>query len=224
MFLLSFFRSSIGQKVIMAATGLLLFGFVVAHMLGNLQIFVGSEAINGYAHFLKSTPEILWSARIGLFLIVVLHIVSAIGVTRANRAARPVGYEEKKIVRADWASRTMMVSGSIVLFFIVYHLLHFTVGVIKPDSFAVKDSLGHHDVFRMMTEGFRVPGISIFYIISVGFLCLHLSHGLSSMFYSLGLRSKPYEPLQEWFARIFSLIIFLGMAIVPVAVLAGWVH
>jgi succinate dehydrogenase / fumarate reductase, cytochrome b subunit len=220
---LKFLRSTLGLKIIMGATGVLLFAFIVGHMLGNLQIFIGRDAINGYASFLKSKPELLWPVRIGLLIVVLLHIASAIVLTLRNRAARPIGYNEPKTVGATWASRTMMISGSIVLVFIVFHLLHFTVGFIKPEYFALEEN-GRHDVYGMMIRGFQVPWISAFYIVSVGLLCFHLSHGLSSMFRSLGLTEPAWQRPQELFAVTFAAIIFAGMSIIPTAVLMGFIN
>lgn len=218
------FKSSLGKKYIMAVTGLALFLFVIAHMAGNLQIFLGRSAINSYAAFLKSKPGLLWSARAGLLALVILHIVSAIQLAARNRKARPVRYEEGRPTAASFASRTILVSGLIILAFIVYHLLHFTFGVTDPQDFALKDPtdpLGRHDVYGMMVAGFSNPWVSAFYIISMGLLCLHLSHGVSSMLQSLGVRNKSNVRAIHRAARIAALVIFIGNAAIPIAVLAG---
>jgi succinate dehydrogenase / fumarate reductase, cytochrome b subunit len=219
-------RSSVGKKYLMAISGFALFLFVIAHMLGNLQIFLGPEYINRYGHFLQSAPELIWPARIGLLFLVVLHIISAIKLSQENKAARPVAYHHYEVVAASYASRTMLMSGLIILAFIIYHLLHYTVQVrsinLTNQNFAdFTDLQQRHDVYRMMVVGFKQPLVSLFYIIGVGLLCLHLSHGVSSMFQSLGWKNKYYGRFLDRFARIISWVIFLGYVSIPVSILAG---
>jgi succinate dehydrogenase / fumarate reductase cytochrome b subunit len=217
--ILSFYQTSIGKKYIMALTGLGLFLFVIVHMLGNLQIFLGQEAINSYAEYLKSKPALLWTARIGLLLLVVLHIVIAIKLALENRAARPVGYVDNKVVGASFATQTILFSGIIILAFIIYHLSHFTIGLTNPDYLKLRDALGRHDVYRMMIEGFSNIGASVFYLVSMGLLCLHLTHGVSSLFQSLGLRRKAYFRAVDTFAKVSAVVIFLGNCFIPIAVM-----
>ncbi len=217
------YQSSLGKKYIMALTGLGLFAFVIIHMLGNLQIFLGPDPINSYAEFLKSKPALLWTARIGLLAIAALHITSAIQLIMINRRARPVDYSTDKIVAASFAARTIIVSGLIILMFVIYHLLHFTFGAVDPKFLRYEDYLGRHDVYRMMVEGFSNPFASAFYIVSMGLLCLHLTHGVSSTFQSLGLKSRAYVAAIDRLASISAGVIFLGNCAIPVAVLAGLV-
>jgi succinate dehydrogenase / fumarate reductase, cytochrome b subunit len=231
---LGFFQSSLGKKYVMAITGLILFAFVVVHMLGNLQIFLGQDTLNAYAVFLQSKPEVLWIARLGLLFMVLLHIVSAVQLSRMNKAARPEAYGNTRVVAASYASRTMLMSGLIVLVFIIYHLLHFTVAVpainLLPagpdfpgaDFSALHDTKGRHDVYRMMVLGYSNVWVSGFYIVGMALLCLHLSHGLSSMFQSVGLKSKRYALLIERFAQASALIIFIGNCSIPIAVMLGY--
>src|SRR5262249_28471987 len=163
----------LGKKYIMAISGMVLFLFVIGHMLGNLQIYLGRDAINSYAHFLKSTPEILWPARIGLLVLAILHFVTAFQLARANSAARPVGYEGSRIYGASFASLVMVFSGVIVLVFIVYHLLHFTIGVIQPEALTwteIAKGESRHDVYKMMVMGFSNPWIAMIYLICMGLL------------------------------------------------------
>lgn len=214
------YGSSLGKKYIMAITGFLLFLFVIVHMAGNLQVFLGQEPMNAYAHLLKSKPGLLWTARIGLIVIAILHIVSAVQLAAENRAARPNSYAEGKPI-ASFASRTILVSGLIVLAFIVYHLMHFTFGVTNPDFLELRDLNGQHDVYRMVINGFTNPYVSVFYIISMGLLCLHLSHGVSSMFQSLGIRRKSTVAAFNRFAQISALLIFIGNCSIPILILAG---
>ncbi len=221
------FSSSLGKKYVMAISGLVLFLFVVAHMVGNLQIFLGPEAINRYGHFLQSNVEILWPARIVLLLVIGLHIWSAIKLSIENKAARPVPYANLNPTVASYASRTMLVSGIIVFVFIVYHLLHYTVLVqsvnLTGQNFAsFQDAEGRHDIFKMMVTGFSNPIVSGFYIIGVGLLCLHLSHGVSAMFQSLGWKNKTYGPCLDKASRAIAWLIFLGYIAIPVAILCGY--
>lgn len=220
-----FFRSSIGKKFIMAGTGLALFAFVVLHMVGNLQVFLGPEHINAYGAFLQSQPELIWPARLGLLALIGLHIWSAVKLSAENKAARPQPYGEQKLVAASYASRTMLMSGLIILCFVIYHLLHFTVQVqsinLTGQNFvSLHDAQGRHDVYRMIVTGFSNPLVSLFYIVGIVLLCTHLSHGLSSMFQSLGWKTKKHAPYIDGFARLFALVLVVGYCSIPVAVLA----
>jgi succinate dehydrogenase / fumarate reductase cytochrome b subunit len=220
------FQSSLGKKYVMAVSGLLLFLFVIAHMLGNLQIFLGREFINSYAHFLKSSPELLWPGRIGLLVLAILHVITAIQLARENSKARPVGYDSGKVYGASFASQAVLFSGLIVLAFIVYHLLHFTIGVIQTDALTYTEIYkgeSRHDVYKMMVEGFSNPWISMIYLICMGLLCLHLSHGVSSMFQSLGWKKNAFRGALNNFARISALVIFLGNCAIPIAIMLGYV-
>jgi succinate dehydrogenase / fumarate reductase, cytochrome b subunit len=215
----TFFRSTIGKKYVMAITGLVLFGFVLGHMVGNLQIFFGPERINGYAALLKSQPGVLWGARLALLLMATLHIYAAVTLARGNRAARPVPYDSSKAYKASYASRTMIWSGLIIFAFVIYHLLHFTVGVVDPAYLQMRDEAGRHDVYGMVLAGFSSPLVSGFYILAVGLLCLHLSHGVSSMVHSIGFRMKGNERLVNQIAVTSAWVIFLGNISIPLAVL-----
>jgi succinate dehydrogenase / fumarate reductase cytochrome b subunit len=213
------YRSSLGKKYVMAITGFLLFLFVIVHMAGNLQVYLGQEPMNAYAELLKSRPGLLWTARAGLFVIAVLHIISALQLAAENRAARPEPYAEGKPI-ASFASRTILLSGLIIFAFIVYHLMHFTFGVTNPEFMDLRDG-DRHDVYRMVVEAFRNPYVSAFYIISMGLLCLHLSHGVSSLFQSLGIRRKGTVAAFNSFARIAAIVIFIGNCSIPISILAG---
>lgn len=218
------FCSSLGKKYIMAVTGLVMVLFVIGHLAGNLQIFLGQEAINRYGHLLQTNVELLWPVRLVLLTIIVLHIWSAVSLTRENRAARPTPYERWQPTAANYASRTMFMSGIIVALFIIYHLLHFTV-MVPGVNFAHKDFEGlmdaehRHDIYGMMILGFRQPVVCLIYIIGVGLLCLHLSHGISAMFQSLGWKNRAYGPCLDRAARWGSLAIFLGYVSIPLSIL-----
>lgn len=224
------FGSSLGKKYIMAVTGLFLFLFVVGHMVGNLQVFLGAEAINRYGHFLQSNIELLWPVRIGMLTLVALHIWSAARLEVENRAARgPEAYARFNPVGSTLASRTMLMSGLIVFCFIVYHILHYTVRVkavnLTGQSFLdMPDAMEptRHDIFKMMVLGFRQPIVSAFYLLGVGLLCFHLSHGISSMFQSLGLKNEGWRAVVDKASTFVAVAIFLGYSSIPVAVLLGF--
>jgi succinate dehydrogenase / fumarate reductase cytochrome b subunit len=224
----SLFKSSLGKKFVMAASGFVLFLFVVGHLVGNLQIFLGPEAINRYGHFLQTNLEIIWPVRFGLLVLLGLHVWSAVKVSRENKAARPVGYEVGPAdPAASYASRTMLMSGLIVAAFIIYHLLHYTVQVpainlTGKDFLALHDEQGRHDVYAMVILGFQQPFVSGFYIVAMGLLCMHLSHGLGAMFQSLGLKTHYWAAAIDKFTKIVAWVIFLGYVSIPVAVLCGF--
>ena len=218
------FTSSVGKKFVMAVTGGAMLLFVVGHMVGNLQFFLGAEALNRYGHFLQSNVELLWPVRLGLLAIVGLHVWSAISLSRANKAARPVQYADWQPNTASYASRTMLMSGLIIAMFIVYHLLHYTVMVkainmTGQDFHTLVDAEGHHDIYTMIKIGFAQPLVSLFYIIAVGLLCLHLSHGVSAMFQSLGLKNQVYAPVIDKASKLIAFVLFLGYIAIPVYVL-----
>jgi succinate dehydrogenase / fumarate reductase cytochrome b subunit len=221
------FSSSLGKKYVMAVTGFAMFVFVIGHLAGNLQIFLGPEAINRYGHFLQSNPEIIWPARIGLLLMLVLHVWSAVKLSAENKAARPIPYGTWQPVGSTYASRTMLMSGIIVFVFIVYHLLHFTVQVqyvnLTGKSFVdFVDPEKRHDIFKMMVVGFSNIWVSVFYIVGIALLCLHLSHGTSSMFQSIGWKSPVYGPFLDKASRWLAVTIFIGYTSIPVAILLGY--
>ncbi len=205
-----------GKKAVMAVSGVVLYGFVLVHMAGNLQIFLGPAVFNHYAESLKAMAPVLWGARIVLLTAVLAHIISAVALYRIKRAARPIGYIKWKAQTSSYASRTMYMSGPILAAFIVYHLLHFTVGV----GGTAYDAL---DPYRNVVMGFSMPVIAGFYILSMGLLCLHLYHGVWSGFQSVGISHPKYTPLLRVFAKIFALVVFLGFVSVPIGVLTGLV-
>ena len=211
----------------MAVSGFVLFLFVIGHLVGNLQFFLGPEAINRYGHFLQSNPELIWPARLVLLLMVGLHIWAAAELSQENKAARPVAYAQYRPVGSSFASRTMLMSGLIILLFIVYHILHFTIQVryinLTGQNFGdFTDPEKRHDIFRMMVVGFNNPWVSGFYIAGMALLSLHLSHGASSMFQSIGWKNNVYGPLLDKLARVAALLIFLGYTSIPVAIMCGY--
>lgn len=226
--LLRLFRSSLGQKYLMAISGLALVGFVCGHMVGNLQFFLPPEAINRYGHFLQSNLELLWPVRLTLLALVGIHVVSAIRLTAANRAARPAGYASPVTAYGStFASRTMLVSGLILGSFIVFHLLHYTAKVEGLNGTAIEfhrlkePGTGYHDIYAMMVAGFSVWYVALFYVLAVTLLCLHLSHGVGAMLQSLGLRNGVYAPLIRNGAKVLAAVLLIGYLSLPVAVLLG---
>jgi succinate dehydrogenase / fumarate reductase, cytochrome b subunit len=215
---LRFWQTTIGKKAVMAVTGMILFGFVVAHLIGNLQIFLPPEKINHYAASLRTIPALLWGARITLLVSVILHVWASFQLWSLQRAARPIPYVKKANVHSTYASRTMMWSGPIVLAFIVFHLLHFTFGVVHPGG-----PFDEHNVYNNVVTGFQVWPVSLFYIIAMIMLCYHLYHGLWSMFQSLGFSHPVYTPWLQRFAKIIAILIAVGNISIPVAVLAGFI-
>jgi succinate dehydrogenase / fumarate reductase cytochrome b subunit len=208
----------------MAVTGFFLFGFVVVHMLGNLQIFLGPEALNGYAEKLQEMTELLWPARLFLLANLILHVFTAVRLTAENRRARPIPYAYKDTVQASYASRTMMMSGLIVLAFTIYHLLHFTFGIVHPQYFHATDAQGRHDVYAMVVSSFRNPLIAGAYILAMIPLCMHLSHGFQSLFQTLGFNHSKYTPLLRHVSAVVGLVIFIGNSSIPAAVFFGLVR
>jgi succinate dehydrogenase / fumarate reductase, cytochrome b subunit len=213
-----FWQTTVGKKAVMAVTGVILFGFVVGHLLGNLQIYLPPEKINHYSAALKSLPALLWGARITLLVSVTLHIWSSFQLWLLQKAARPIGYVKKTSLASTYASRTMMWSGPIILAFIIFHLLHFTFGTVHPGG-----PFDEHNVYNNVVTGFQVWPVSAFYIIAMIMLCYHLYHGLWSMFQSLGISHPVYTPWLKLFAKVFAILIAAGNISIPLAVLAGFI-
>ncbi|MCA8947879.1 MAG: succinate dehydrogenase cytochrome b subunit [Planctomycetes bacterium] len=214
-------RSSIGGKLTMAVTGLLLFLFLIAHLLGNLQLLAGPDAINDYAHFLKGKPALVWSARLGLLVVFLLHVVTGIRLARENKVARPVPYARPDTIQASWASRSMVLTGLSTLVFVVYHLLHFTVGVTNPGLFDQHTATGHHDVYAMVTDSFAVPGIALAYIAFQVVLFFHLSHGVQSLAQTLGIHHERYTPMIKTASIVLAVLITGGNIFLVLSVLTG---
>jgi len=238
--ILTFIKSSIGRKYLMAGTGCLLVLFLIIHMIGNWKLFVGADDINHYAHVLKYYPLVIWTFRAGLLAVAAIHVATVVSLVYENNAARPTNYAVKHNNRANFASLTMAVSGGVILIFIIFHILHFTVHAFNPEygqwKTAISDPSGIFqaiapvgvgesvpDVYRMVTDAFSHPWIAGFYILSMAFICLHLSHGIRSAFQSFGFTSPGVRCFQCFIANIVAIIIFVGMSAVPAAVLFGFV-
>jgi succinate dehydrogenase / fumarate reductase cytochrome b subunit len=215
--LAAFWGSSIGQKIVMAVTGVVLFGFVVGHMVGNLQVYLGPQAMNDYAVFLRELlhGSGLWIARGVLLGSVVLHVWAATSLTLANRAARPVGYRAQQYVESSYASRTMRWSGVILALFVAYHLMHFTFGNAHP-------SFEEGNVYHNFVVGFQQPLVSAFYALAMLCLGLHMYHGVWSMLQTLGISHPRYDHLRHAFATLISAFVVAGNLSFPLAVLTGF--
>ena len=218
-----FWEAPIGKKVVMAVSGVILFGYVIGHLLGNLQIYSSDpQQINRYAAFLHSPANVipLWAIRAFLLAAVVLHIISAVQLWAQNNAARPVGYVRKADVPTAYAARTMRWSGVIVGAFIVFHILHLTVGAV-PGLPVNELGANMPDVRANVVHGFQNPWVSGFYILAMILLCMHLYHGLYSMFQSVGVSNPRYTPRIKKGAAIVAILIAIGNISIPLAVLAG---
>jgi succinate dehydrogenase / fumarate reductase cytochrome b subunit len=221
-----FYEAPIGKKAVMAITGLVLFGYVVAHLLGNLQIYSSNqEQINTYAAFLHNPANAmaLWVARLVLLLCVFLHITAAIQLWGQNRAARPVSYYKKADVPTSYAARTMRWSGVIIAAFVIFHVLHLTVGAV-PGLPAAEVSINHPDVRANVIHGFQNYAVSAFYIVAMILLCMHLYHGIWSMFQSMGLAHPRYTPAIKRGAAIVAILIAVGNISIPLAVMSGFLR
>jgi succinate dehydrogenase / fumarate reductase, cytochrome b subunit len=215
---LSYARSSIGAKQIMAVTGLGMLLFAIVHMLGHLGMFSGRDAYNSYAAFLQGLGGPKWLARGGLLALLVTHAATAMVLVRANSAARPTKYAVQRYRRTSFAARTMALTGLVVLAFIVFHLMHFTLGWIQPDYFHLPDDKGRADAYSMFVMGFKSTPILIAYLVAVTLLCLHLAHGASSWLQSLGFKHPKYDRVLEKVGPGIAAILIVGYLAPPLAV------
>jgi succinate dehydrogenase / fumarate reductase, cytochrome b subunit len=207
----------------MAITGVIWVGYLVLHLVGNLLVFTGPEKINGYAFQLHDMAALLWAVRIVLIVAFVLHVLSGIRLAALNRMARPEGYAAKAHDRSTLASRSMILSGLLVLGFLVYHLLHFTVGLTHPQHFGMQDPLGHRDVFSMILLGFQEPAVAAMYVVAMVLVGMHLRHGIASIFQSVGLTSPKYSPLINRAGVLLAAVLIAGFIAIPVAIVAGFI-
>ena len=223
MWLVQFYRSTIGKKIIMAVTGLIGIGFVIVHMAGNLQAFIGSDKLNSYGALLHGPlGELLWIVRLVLIVAVVLHVLMAYQLTVRARAARPVGYKERQPQVSTWASRTMRWGGVLLLLFIVLHILHFTTEQVDPAGWRGRlDAAGHRDVYGNLVASFRIWWVAGFYVLAMIFLGLHLYHGAWSSIRTLGYAKPSPYPLHRRIALLVAVIVWLGFTLVPLGVIAG---
>jgi succinate dehydrogenase / fumarate reductase cytochrome b subunit len=229
-------KSTVGSKYLVAITGLMLVGFLLAHFAGNALVFKGRDALNTYARGLRDLGALLWVARIGLLVVFVVHIYLAVKLSLRNKAARPDKYQHPATVRASFASRTMLLSGLLILVFTVYHLAHYTFAVTQhgPSGENFHDMVEtgwnpknpaepRYDVYAMVIHGFSNPWVSISYIVAQLILGLHLSHGISSTMQTIGWNSPRCWPMIRCIGLTITAIIVLGNISIPAAIWAGWV-
>ena len=222
--LLGHILTSLGSKVLVALSGLGLAGFVVFHMLGNLQVFEGANALNSYAAFLREMPILLWTARLGLLGVVSVHIGLAIRLVMRNRRARPVGYEVRDYRQASVASRTMALTGGLLLLFIIFHLLHLTLGVVDSSFTDRLDAQGRRDVFSKVIHAFQNPLFVVLYLAGQMVLGLHLSHALSSSLQTLGIEHPILDRLFRGAGPVVALLVVAGNMAIILAVALGMVR
>ena len=214
----SLLQTTVGKKALMAVTGVIWFGYLIAHMSGNLLIFAGPEPINDYSRFLHENVGLLWAARVVLIAALLGHIVASTQLTMQNLSARPIPYSRRDDVATNYAARTMIWSGPILLFFILYHVAHLTLGALPGHPY------DPHHVYNNLVYGFRIPWVSALYVLSMAAVALHLYHGVWSFFQSLGLSHPRYNPLRRQLATAITLLVVVGFLSVPVAVLSGYLE
>ncbi|MDZ4719965.1 MAG: succinate dehydrogenase cytochrome b subunit [Roseiflexaceae bacterium] len=229
---LTIYRTSVGKKFVMAITGIIGYGFVIGHMIGNLKVFLGATAFNEYAEFLRTVGEpllpartLLWIIRIVLLAAVTLHVYSAIMLTRQAQVSRPVRYASQKKIQATFASLTLRWGGVAIFLFLIYHLLHFTFGVVHPDFRLESGASGltHPDAYHNVVTGFTNPLVVIVYLLALAALAMHMFHGVWSMFQTLGLNGQTTDKFFRGLAIASAVVLFLGFSSVPISVLAGFV-
>jgi succinate dehydrogenase / fumarate reductase cytochrome b subunit len=211
---LRLWQAPIGKKAVMGLTGAVLFGFVLVHMAGNLQFFLGAGKLDAYGAALKATPPLLWGTRIVLLGAVVLHVTAALQLSALSKAARPVAYQKPGKRASTLANRTMLIGGLVLLAFIVFHLLHFTVGAVHPSFVEGK-------IHDNVVSGFRVVPVAVGYVVAMAALCFHLFHGVWSLTQSLGFNHPKYTPHIKTAATLFAVVVSVGFASLPIAVLVG---
>lgn len=224
--MLSFYRSTIGKKIIMGVTGLIGIAFVIVHMAGNLQAFGGQGKLNGYSAMLHGPlNELLWVVRVVLVVSVVLHVTMAYQLTRRSTAARPIGYQKREPQVSTLAARTMTWGGVLLLAFIIFHILHFTTQTIDPAGWrGMADVHGERDVYGDIVASFHIWWVAAFYIIAMLALGLHLYHGAWSSLRTLGYAKRSANPLHRRMALVVAVLVWLGFTLVPVGVLVGLIR
>jgi succinate dehydrogenase / fumarate reductase cytochrome b subunit len=215
---LNLFRTTVGQKLVMGVTGAAMVGFVVAHMLGNLLIYAGAEALDDYGWFLQEgTHGLIWVVRLGLLAVVTAHVASAVALTRTNARARPARYQRRRRnQRTSYAALTMRYGGVVLVLFIAYHLAHLTLGWVHPDHVP-------GDVYGNVVRGLSVPWVAGLYLLAMGALGLHLYHGIASALQTLGVPGW-LEPWRTRVALAVAVPVVVGNCSIPIAVMLGLVE
>jgi len=214
-------QSSVGRKIIMAVTGFVLVAFVCVHLLGNSSIFIGADAINAYAQKLHSLGPFVWVFRLVMLAAFAIHIFFGIQLTLENKAATPEKNVQIKRLKTGFGAETMIVSGLVMLAFVIYHLLHFTVRVTNPEIYVPLGDHGMVDVFVMMVQGFGSALSVIIYLVGLFFLFLHVSHGIQSLFQTLGLSNDKSLPFMEMVSKVVGVVLLVGYVSIPMLVVFG---
>lgn len=212
--------TSIGRKILMAITGQLMVLFVVVHLLGNSSIFIGADGINAYAKHLHDLGPLVWVFRLGMLALLGVHGIFGIMLTLENSAATPQAYAVKNQQKATFSSNNMIWTGLLLLIFLVYHLLQFTVRI-TPDIVQGVDALGRYDVFTMVLTSFQKGGIAALYVAAMVVLFLHLNHGIQSFFQTMGWASDKSLPVLNKLAKVVAVVFLVGYSSIPVLILAG---
>lgn len=221
---MQFTQSTVGRKILMAVTGLILISFICVHLLGNSSVFWGADGINAYAKHLHDLGPLVWVFRLVMLAVFGLHIIFGIQLTLENRAATPGNYAVKRMARANFASETMIVSGLALLAFVVYHILHFTAHVTNPEisaSLLPADALGRPDVFSMVVLSFQKFLISLIYVAAMVFLFLHVSHGFQSFIQTFGFNNGSSLHVLEKVSKGVALVLLFGYISIPVLIIFG---
>ena len=221
--IVTYVRSSVGAKQIMAVTGLLLVLFAIQHMIGHLIMFAGRAAYNEYAAWAQALGHgaVKWLVRGGLLALLVAHVIAGVRLATLNRAARPVPYRVYRTTATRPWSRGMILTGLAVLAFLVYHILHFTVGLVQPEYFHLRDPDGRYDAYVMYVRGFESLPVLVSYLVAMTLLLPHLAHGISSLFQSLGWKHPKWDGLIDKSGPALALVLYLGYIVPPIAVYAG---
>lgn len=218
--LVRLFGSSVGRKIVTAASGVLLIAFLFGHMFGNLKVFQGQDALNGYAAWLQGHP-LLWFFRVGLLTLFIVHVYLALTLARENRSARPDRYREYRPGRSSFASRYMLLSGIVVAAFVVYHLLHFTFGVVDHENVRLLDASQRLDVYSSVVRSFQNPWIAWSYVVAMVLFGLHLWHGTTSAFQTMGVRHESYDTLIRVGCAVVVATLVIGNCSIPILIHAG---
>lgn len=216
----AFYRSTIGKKILMAVSGLIIVGYLLTHVTANLMVFFNPGWLDDYAAFLKSMPFVIWPARAVLLAAAVVHVVAATQLTLRNRAARPVGYRRRSPQAATWASRSMRIGGVVLLVFIVLHILHFTTGQLHPTA----PNFDAHAVGQNVITAFQNIWVVLAYLVAMAALGLHLFHGLWSSSRTLGVRPETVQPQRRPVAALIAAFLWLGFSIIPIGIYFGMVR
>jgi succinate dehydrogenase / fumarate reductase cytochrome b subunit len=214
-------QSSVGRKIIMAVTGIVLVSFVCVHLLGNSSMFIGADAINAYAQKLHSLGPFVWVFRLVMLAAFAIHIVFGIQLTLENKAATPESNMQVKRLKTGFGAETMIVSGGVIFFFVIYHLLHFTVRVTNPEIYVPLGDQGMVDVYFMVVNGFKSALPVLAYVAGLFFLFLHVSHGFQSLFQTLGLSNDKSLPVMGMFSKLVGFVLLVGYVSIPLLIVAG---